>query len=102
MESASLFSLFNDIAIFIRESHKRMSKWEMNQEKHHRQLWPVGQTRWWTKDQALSKVFGSFGDPRGALFTDLHMTLDTTVEDSTQKANCEGQGKWIHGRPFEV
>ena len=59
VESASLFSLLNDIAVFLRESYKCIWKWEeISKDKHHRRLCPIGQTRWWAKDQALSKVFG--------------------------------------------
>ena len=39
VESASLFSLLNDIAVFPRESYKRMRKWEeISKDKHHRRL----------------------------------------------------------------
>ncbi len=69
VESASLFSLLNDIAVFLRESYKRMQKWEeKSQDKHHRRLCPIRPTRWWAKNQALSKVFGCFGNPQGGLF----------------------------------
>ena len=39
VESASLFSLFNDKAVFLRESYKRIRKWEeISKDKHHRRL----------------------------------------------------------------
>ena len=39
VESASLFSLFNDKAVFLRESYKRIWKWEeISKDKHHRRL----------------------------------------------------------------
>jgi len=75
IESASLFSLLNDVAVFLRESYKRMHTWEeISEDKHHRKLSPIGETRWWAKDQALTKVFGCFGNPQDALFVDLLLT----------------------------
>lgn len=86
VESASLFSLLNDVAVFIRESYMRMQKWEeKSRDKHHRRLCPIGPTRWWAKDQALSKVFGCFGNPQEGLFFEVLMTLDTIIDDRTQK-----------------
>lgn len=68
LASGSLFTLLNNIAIFIRESYQRMNIWEtQSKDLKHRHLAPIGQTRWWSKDVALSKVFGSFGKPDGAL-----------------------------------
>ncbi len=58
IESASLFSLLNDLAVFIRESYQRMNVWEKKtQDPHHRRLSSIGETRWWAKDAALKKVF---------------------------------------------
>ena len=94
VESASLFSLLNDIAVFLRESYKRMQRWEeMSQDKHHRRLCPIGPTRWWAKDQALSKVFGCFGNPQGALFLEVLMTLNTIVDDKTQQPTVRAKAK---------
>ena len=74
--SGSLFSLMNDIAVFIRESYKRMNVWEhKSQDTRHRRLSPIGETRWWAKDVALKKIFGSFGKPDQALYIDVIMTL---------------------------
>lgn len=76
MESASLFSLLNDAAVFIRESYKCMHLWDkVSEDRRKIRLGPIGETRWLAKDQALSKVFGSFGKPEHALFTDLVITM---------------------------
>lgn len=46
IESASLFSLLNDVAVFLRESYKRMQTWEeTSEDTHHRRLSPIGDTR---------------------------------------------------------
>lgn len=81
LSSATLFSLFNDIAVFIRESYQRMNVWENeSQDARHRRLSPIGETRWWAKDSSLKKVFGVFGKPDKALFVDVLLTL-TTIQN---------------------
>lgn len=86
MQSATLFSVLNDIAVFIRESYKRMSTWEqVSEDPRHRRLSPIGETRWWAKDDALRKVFGAFGNPQRGLFVDLIVTLTSMGEDTSLK-----------------
>lgn len=81
IESASLLSLLNDVAVFLKESRKPMQKWEETREdRRHRRLAPIGATRWWAKDQALTKVFGHFSDPRDALYIDLLLTLASVIK----------------------
>lgn len=65
----------------------------MSQDKHHRRLCPIGATRWWAKDQALSKVFGCFGNPQEALFVEVLMTLHTIVNDRTQQPTVRAKAK---------
>ena len=94
LQSASLFALLNNVAVFIRESYKRMHKWEeMNADKCHRKLCPIGQTWWWAKDQALTKVFGCFGNPDSAMFVDLVLTLATIEQDKTMKPTIRVKAK---------
>ncbi|RXN32369.1 SCAN domain-containing 3-like protein [Labeo rohita] len=84
--SESLFSLLNDIAVFIRDSYKRMKLWEENSEdKRHRRLGVIGEMRWWAKDEALRKVFGRFAKPDNALYTDLVITMEKIEKDVTMK-----------------
>lgn len=53
-----------------------MRFWEKEStDPRHRCLVPIGETRWWSKDVALSKVFGTFGKPDGALYVDVLHTL---------------------------
>lgn len=76
ISSGSLFSLMNDIAVFIRESYQRMNVWEQkSQDTRHRRLSTIGEMRWWAKDVALKRIFGSFGKPDQALYIDILMTL---------------------------
>ena len=79
--SASLFTLLNDIAVFIRESYKRMNVWlKESQSVLHQRLAIIGETRWWAKDDSLRKVFGSFGNPDRALYIDVLQTLAIILE----------------------
>ncbi|KAJ3594678.1 hypothetical protein NHX12_003985 [Muraenolepis orangiensis] len=84
--SASLFCLLNDVAVFLRESYKRMNVGEeVSQDVRHRRLSPIGETRWWAKDAALSKVFGKFGDPEKGLYIDLIVTLMAIMDQEKVK-----------------
>jgi len=92
--SASLFSLLNDVAVFIRESYKLMNMWEeVSEDTRHRRLSPIGETRWWAKDQALSKIFGCFGNPDRALFIDLVSTLTRIEEDDSMKPHVRAKAR---------
>ncbi|KAK0154533.1 Zinc finger MYM-type protein 1 [Merluccius polli] len=94
IESASIFSIVNDVAVFIKDSYKRMNMWEkVSDDRRHRRLSPIGETRWWAKDQALSKIFGCFGNPDNALFVDLILTLKRIVEDMSMKAHVRARAK---------
>ncbi|CAL9702757.1 unnamed protein product [Knipowitschia caucasica] len=64
-----------------------MLQWEeVSVDRRHRRLAPIGETRWLVKDQALRKVFGTFGKPDDALFTDLVITLSKIEKDETMKS----------------
>ncbi|XP_051796629.1 protein FAM200A-like [Acanthochromis polyacanthus] len=74
--AASLFGLINEIAVFLRDSYQRMNVWEgVSQDPQHRRISLIGETRWSSKDAALKKIFGSFAQPKNALYVDLVETL---------------------------
>ncbi len=54
---------------------------------------PIGETRWWAKDQALTKVFGCFGKPQDALYVDLLLTLSSIEEDTSMKPTVRVKAK---------
>lgn len=63
-----------------------MKLWEENSEdKTHKRLGVIRETRWWAKDEALRKVFGRFAKPDHALHTDLVITMEKTEKDVTMK-----------------
>lgn len=82
--AASLFGLINEIAVFLRDSYQRMNVWEgVSQDPHHRRISLIGETRWSSKDAALKKIFGSFAQPKNALYVDLVETL-SKIQDNLQ------------------
>lgn len=84
----------NDVAVFIKDSYKRMSMWEkVSDDGRHRRLFPIGETRWLAKDQALSKIFGCFGNPDTALSVDLIITLKRIVEERSIKVQVREKAK---------
>lgn len=83
--SVSLFALLNDIAVFFRESYQRMNIWSM-QSTTMKRLNTIGATRWWSKDAALRKMFGSFNQPAGALYVDVLTALNAILADSKIQA----------------
>ena len=56
--SALPFALLNDIAVFFRESYQRMNIWSQHSTTAKR-LGTFRETRWWSKDSTLKKVFGT-------------------------------------------
>ncbi|XP_034062116.1 uncharacterized protein LOC117539872 [Gymnodraco acuticeps] len=89
LASGSLFSLLNNIAVFIRVSYQRMNIWEKeSKDPRHRRLAPIGETRWWSKDVAVTKVFGSFGKPDNALYVDVLHTLSAIQHGQTINATA--------------
>jgi hypothetical protein len=85
--SVSLFGLLKSCAIFLRDSHKRMDVWR-SVTTDSRVLNLIGQTRWWTKDVALKKVFGIFNDPSGSLFIIIVKVL-LSVSSSNEDFNSD-------------
>lgn len=74
--------MLNVEAVFLKESWKCMQKWEeTSEDRQHRKLIPVGVTR--AKDQALTRVFGCFDDPKNALYVDLLLTLASVTGDES-------------------
>lgn len=94
IESGSLFTVLNDIAVLFRESHKRMNVWENeSQVKHQKRLSPIGETRWWAKGNALRKVFGLFANTHNCLYVDIVLALTAIQEDMTMKITARIQAE---------
>ena len=94
IESGSLFHLLNDIAVFIKDSNQRVILWEnQTQDKSHRRLSPIGETRWWAKHNALEKVFGHFGKPDNGLFIDAVLTLEAIEQQAKEKPSVRARAR---------
>ncbi|XP_064088556.1 uncharacterized protein LOC135202969 [Macrobrachium nipponense] len=92
--STSLFKLLNGIAVFIRESYKRMIIWvNENESSRHQSLSPIGETRWWAKDNASRKIFGNFGKPDNALYTDVLLTVAIIQKHENMKSDVRSKAK---------
>ncbi len=52
-----------------------------------------GKTRWWAKDNALRKVFGSFANPDNCLYVDVILSLTAIQEDMTMKTTARIQAR---------
>ncbi|KAK0150742.1 InaD-like protein [Merluccius polli] len=88
ISSGTLFSLLNDIAVFFRESYQRMNVWEQgSQDSRHRRLSMIGETRWWAKDVALKKIFGSFAKPEQCVYVDVLRTLEVIEAKENLKSS---------------
>jgi len=71
-----------------------MKTWEeTNTDKRHRRLSAIGQTRWWAKDAALTKVFRCFGRPDSALYVDVVLALIAVQLDTTSKPTVRAKAK---------
>jgi hypothetical protein len=58
VEVVTLFGVLNTCAVFLRESYLRFNVWrEFSKLKY---ISVIGETRWWAKDRALTKIFGNF------------------------------------------
>ncbi|CAH2250840.1 Hypothetical predicted protein [Pelobates cultripes] len=73
VQAILLFGLLNSCAVFI--VNPTFGWCEKSQEERFRSLSVIGETRWWSRDAALTKVFGSFSDPSQALYVDLIQTM---------------------------
>ena len=80
LQSITLFGILNGCAVFIRESHTRMDIWTtMNSKKR---VCTIGETRWWSKDASLTKIYCNVNNPESGVFVDLILTL-TEIEISS-------------------
>ena len=91
MCTASYFVLLlvNEIANFMKSSYKRMKEWEKQMAKEgaksNKRLQAICETRWWAKDKALDRIFGSFGKPSddSSLYAQVLMTLTSIALDES-------------------
>lgn len=94
VSSQSLFGLLNTTAVFFRDSYKRMDIWEaLLSPGDHRRLNLAGQTRWWAKDAALTKIFGPTDAKDKSLYITLIEALEKIENDSAAKPAARADAK---------
>lgn len=79
--------LLNSTAVFISESHKRMSEWtkvnkEISEAEGHellRHLQKINTTRWWSKDKALRSIFDDASVKLEKQKNFLHFSFASTI-----------------------
>jgi len=83
LAAASLFNLCNNLAVFFKDSHKRMRVWTERCHSLHQRLQSIGETRRWSKEVSLVKIFGSTEGPckSNALYVDVLMALYDILND---------------------
>ena len=88
-QTRMLFGILNSTATFMSFSHKRMDIWrEYPQWKCHK-VQKIDETRCWSKDRALGKLFGKYDSPVPEQFILLLQTLQkiTSCKEFNHKAN---------------
>lgn len=82
IKAATLFCLLNSVSLFFKESYQRMHIWcTTSTDTKKRKLQSIGETRWWAKEAALRKIFGSVENPDSGLFIDVIESLQTIAND---------------------
>ena len=61
----------------------------------NKQLGTIGQTRWWAKDIALSKIFGHFNEQENSLYIEIITTLEKIYTDSNIKSDIRYKSKGL-------
>ena len=75
----SLFGLLQELSSFFKDSYKRMIEYEKTNPRL--KLRAIGKTRWTSKNEALTKLFGSFDHWKTAVTTNL-----TAIDEIRTKA----------------
>ncbi|KAL4096836.1 hypothetical protein QTP88_021719 [Uroleucon formosanum] len=61
----------------------------------NKRLGTIGQTRWWAKDIALSKIFGHFNEQENSLYIELITTLEEIYTYSNIKSDIRYKSKGL-------
>jgi hypothetical protein len=92
LQATSLFWLLNDVASFLKQSYKRMKQWEKESRKESKttkRLQLIGETRWWAKDKALERVYGTFKKPDECMYVEVQLTLLAIWNDDSMDAKTK-------------
>lgn len=100
LAGANLFSLMNQLAVFFRESFKRMDLWDKyNTNKKIKRLTSIGETRWWSKDNALQKIFNL---EQECLYPNLILVFEKIYKDQNFSADHRNKAKTYLESPNKI
>lgn len=105
--SITLFGLLNSCAVFFRESYTRMNILkDLLSESRIKTISVIAQTRWWSKDNALKKIFGTFNDPneKNSIFLTLLIALYKMSQSDTLNSKIKYNARTLldHFTKFET
>lgn len=77
VQVASFFTLLNSCAVFFKESYLRMDIWNEvrktnSDNSRNKRLQTIGETRLSSKQTAVERIFGTFGDPKSSMYVNFH------------------------------
>lgn len=88
LPAATLFTLLNNLAIFFKESYKRMEYFTQRCTSNRR-LQSIGETRWWGKEIALNRIFGNMNDPSKGLYLEVILALSDVINSDNFKPDIK-------------
>ena len=83
LQGVSLFGLLNGCAVFLKECYNLMDVWRSKSTRQR--ICTIGETRWWSKYSALTKVFGYFNNPDNCLYVELITSLEEICDNTNIK-----------------
>jgi hypothetical protein len=93
---ASFFTLLNSCAVFFKESYLRMDIWNEvsktnSDNSRNKRLQTIGETRWSSKQTAVERIFGTFGDPKSSMYIDLIIAFTKVVQGEKFKPDIRAK-----------
>lgn len=88
LPAAALFTLLNSLAIFFKESYKRM-EYFTKRCTSNRRLQSIGETRWWGKEIALNRIFGKINDPSKGMYIEVILALSDVINSDNFKPDIK-------------
>ncbi|KAL4089590.1 hypothetical protein QTP88_024603 [Uroleucon formosanum] len=96
VQVASFFTLLNSCAVFFKESYLRMNIWNEvsktnSDNSRNKRLQTIGETRWSSKQTVVERIFGTFGDPKSSMYTDLIIAFTKVVQGEKFKPDIRAK-----------
>ncbi|XP_025425624.1 uncharacterized protein LOC112694388 [Sipha flava] len=96
VQVTSFFTLLNSCAVFFKESYLRMDIWNEvsktnSDNSRNKRLQTIGETRWSSKQTAVERIFGTFGDPKSSIYVDLIIAFTKVVQGEKFKPDIRAK-----------